>query len=328
MKKLTFLLVCILTIFSCEKDDSYTPVEDPYVVAEFRPTLSELNLFKGNLSDLNFTSRAFEYSLNSTLFTDYSNKQRLIALPENTAMQFDGDGLPIFPNNTVIAKTFYYNLDDRNLSLGKTIIETRILIKINGEWETGDYKWNDLQNDAVLDLQGSTVPVTWIDENGQSNSVNYKIPSDNQCFTCHRTNESKRPIGLNLRSLNFVRDGVNQLQEMIDRQYIEGITDASSVSVLPKWDDAVNYSLEERARAYLDINCAHCHTSGGYCELQSTLRLSYETSIDDSNIVARKNSMLFRVSSDFQDGLTMPWIGTTVLHDEGVDLIVSYLNSL
>ena len=111
------------------------------VIAELRPNLSDLNkpfrlkyIYIGNLSDLKTSPKAFEYILSTPLFTDYSHKQRIIALPENTSMEFDGDGLPIFPENTLIAKTFFYNVDERNLSLGRTIIETRVLIKINGEW--------------------------------------------------------------------------------------------------------------------------------------------------------------------------------------------------
>ena len=78
----------------------------PNVAAEFKTNLSELNLFSGNLNELIITSKAFEYDLNTRLFSDYAHKQRLIALPEGTSMAYDGDGLPIFPDNTVIAKTF------------------------------------------------------------------------------------------------------------------------------------------------------------------------------------------------------------------------------
>ena len=328
MKKLTFLLALILLTFSCENDDSMTPVVAPEVIAEFKINLSELNLFTGSLNELNSTPLAYEYTLNSTLFTDYSQKQRIIALPKNTAMQYNGDGLPIFPDNTVIAKTFYYNLDERDLSVGKQIIETRLLIKINGLWETGNYKWNEDHTDAILDLNASTIPVSWIDINGQSNSTNYEIPSNNQCFTCHRTDVIKHPLGIKLRSLNLTINGTNQLQDLKDNGLLVGLADVSNISILPKWDDSFNYSLEERGRAYMDINCAHCHAEGGYCEAQSPLRLNFETSFDDSNISSQKGSIIFRVSSDFQPGLTMPWIGTTLLHDEGVELILEYLNSI
>ncbi len=296
------------------------------VIPEFRPNLSELNLFSGNLSDLNISSRAFKYELNTQLFTDYAHKQRLVALPENTTMQYDGDGLPIFPDNTVIAKTFYYNVDERDLSLGRIIVETRVLIKINGAWETGDYKWNAEQTEATLDLNGSIVPVTWIDVNGETNSVDYEIPTNTDCFTCHHTYEDITPIGPKLRNMNFNVDGVNQLDEFINRQRLTGVSSSTEVSSIVNWQDT-SESLEDRARSYFDINCAHCHIEGGTCEVQSTLRLAFETSLEDSNIVERKSSISLRISEYSQD-FSMPFIGTTIIHAEGVELLRAYLQTL
>lgn len=89
------------------------------VATIFRPNLSQMRLFRGTLSNLTPSPYAFEYNLNTPLYTDYALKQRLIALPLGTSMTANGDGLPDFPDNTVIAKTFYYNVDDRNLTLGK-----------------------------------------------------------------------------------------------------------------------------------------------------------------------------------------------------------------
>ncbi len=298
----------------------------PDVIPEFRVNLSEMNLFVGNMSDLEITPYAFEYNLNTQLFTDYAHKQRFIALPPGEKMTYDGDGLPLYPDNTLIAKTFYYNNDERDLSLGKTIIETRILIKIDGDWVTGDYKWNEAQDDAVLDLNGSIVPVTWIDAEGESNTIDYAIPSDSDCFTCHRIYDDKTPIGPKLRTLNFEVNGTNQLQQLIDSDMLDGLSDPSTVSVLPNWEDA-NYSLEERARAYFDVNCAHCHIEGGFCEVQSTLRLAFETDMASSNIAERRNSIINRMSF-YNQGFSMPWIGTTVIHDEGLELVLDYLDTI
>ncbi|MDG5489936.1 fibronectin type III domain-containing protein [Psychroserpens sp. SPM9] len=324
--------VYIQTICSASNTSMYTDVYSfttlaPSVVTEFRPTMSEMNLFAGTLEDLQPTPYAFEYDLNTALFSDYAHKQRFIVLPEGEKLTYDGEGLPLFPDNTLIAKTFYFNNDETDLSLGKHIIETRILIKIDGSWETGDYVWNEAQTEAVLDLDGGIVPVTWIDANGESNSINYEIPSDTDCFTCHATYGEKTPIGPKLRTLNFSVNGTNQLQQLIDNNLIEGLTDPSSVSVLPRWDDASHYSLEERARAYFDINCAHCHIQGGFCEEQSTLNLAFETAFEESNILQRKNSILTRIQSTIPE-YGMPYIGTTILHDEGVDLLIEYLDSI
>ncbi len=298
----------------------------PPVVTEFRSTLSEMNLFQGSLNNLHPSPYAFEYDLNTRLFTDYAHKQRLIVLPEGTALASNGDGLPNFPDNTIIAKTFYYNVDDRDLSLGKTIIETRVLIKKNGVWESGDYKWNASQTEATLDGAGGTVAVAWIDNSGTTNNVNYQIPSNTDCFTCHQTSGSMTPIGPKLRTLNFEVNGINQLQRLKDMQLLTGLSSPSDVTVLPDWQDT-SATLEERARAYFDIQCAHCHSAGGFCEIESTLRLSYETSLDDSKIVQRKNSISTRINT-YNSGFSMPYIGTTIIHTEGVALIQAYLDTL
>ncbi|WP_426429416.1 hypothetical protein ACPX19_07620 [Winogradskyella sp. HB-48] len=326
MKKITLLIATLIVAFSCNNDDDITPAQDPLVIAEFRSNLSELNLFTGNLGDLNISSRAFKYELNSQLFTDYAHKQRLIALPESTTMQYDGNGLPIFPDNTVIAKTFYYNNDERDLTLGKTIIETRVLIKINGEWQTGDYKWNTDQTEAILDLNGSTVPVTWIDADGESNSVNYEIPSNTDCFTCHHTYNDATPIGPKLRNMNLEINGINQLNEFVNSGYLTGVFGGSEVSSVVNWEDT-SASLESRARSYFDINCAHCHIDGGDCDTQSTLRLAFESSLEDSQIVQRKFSISLRIS-EYNEGFSMPFIGTTTVHTEGVELLQAYLDTL
>ena len=324
--------VYILTICSATNVSMYTDVYSfttaaPLVVPEFLPTLSELNVFVGDLGNLDITPYGFEYELHTSLFSDYAHKQRFIVLPQGEKMTYDGEGLPLFPDNTLIAKTFFYNIDERDVSLGQHIIETRILIKINGAWETGDYKWNDEQTEAVLDLNGSVVPVTWIDADGETNNINYQIPSDTDCFSCHRVGPDKSPIGPKMRTLNFDIDGINQLQDLIDSELLDGLTDPNTVSVLPKWDDDVNYTLEERARAYFDVNCAHCHIEGGFCEIQSTLRLDYERSLDDSNIASRRNSIINRIST-YSQGFSMPLTGTTIIHDEGVDLLLEYLDTL
>ncbi|WP_225036832.1 fibronectin type III domain-containing protein [Winogradskyella sp. SM1960] len=323
--------IYIQTICSSSNTSLHTAVFSfttlvPNVVTEFRTNLSELNLFTGDLSELNITSKGFEYNLSTTLFSDYAHKQRIIALPEGTSMEYDGDGLPIFPDNTVIAKTFYYNNDERDLSLGRHIIETRILMKLNGTWETGDYKWNDTQTEAILDLGGSSLPVTWIDTEGNSNTTTYKIPSNTDCFTCHGNNDEIIPIGPKLRSMNFEINGVNQLDQFIANSQLTGVSHSGNVRSLPNWEDD-NESLENRARAYIDINCAHCHIPGGSCEDESTLNLAFETRLENSDIVEQSFSIDYRISF-YLDGISMPYIGTSMMHTEGVALIQSYLETL
>jgi hypothetical protein len=238
-------------------------------------------------------------------------------------MEYVDDGFPNFPDNTVIAKTFYYFNNERDESEGKILIETRVLIKKNGVWELGNYKWNAEQTEAVLDNTTGTVPISYLDTNGATVNVDYVIPSAQQCIDCHNNSDVILPIGPRLRSIN----GNNQLEEWISNNYLTGLSDASQVTVLPDWEDAVNYSLEERARAYFDMNCAHCHTDGGFCGDQSYLRLSYDTPFADSYIFESILNIDARMSV-YYPGVSMPLTGTTMIHAEGYNLISQYLDTL
>ncbi|MGR7812327.1 hypothetical protein [Lacinutrix undariae] len=318
--------VCSVSNTSMYSEVSNFTTLPPPVVAQFLPQLSELNLFAGNISELQPSIYTFQYNLTTPLFTDYAHKQRIISIPNGESMTYNGDGFPEFPNNTVIAKTFYYFINDNDESLGKNKIETRVLIKQNGNWVLGNYKWNDAQTNATLDTEGATVPVTWIDTEGNSNNVSYQIPSSTDCFTCHSNANTVTPIGPKLRTLNLTINGTNQLQALKDLQLLSGLTSPSDVSVLPNWSDT-SQPLEQRARAYFDINCAHCHTPGGYCDEESDLDLRFETDYADTNIFERRYLITARTNY-YIPAFSMPYIGTTMIHTEGYNLIQSYLDTL
>ena len=293
---------------------------------EFLTNLSQLNLFTGNMADLTLSTTVFKYDLITPLFSDYSHKLRLIALPPGQAMEYDGEGFPIFPNGTLLAKTFYYNLDETNLSLGRKIIETRILIRVNGAWTIGNYLWNEGQTEATLDENEHTVPISWVNEAGEAMSTNYIVPSANDCIKCHSNAGNIVAIGPKVRNMNFEVDGINQLQKFINAGHLTDAPSIDAIAALPNWQNET-LTLESRSRAYFDVNCAHCHSPGGFCEFQSTLDLRFEIDFNDTNIFERKQSIDDRMSIDVA-GFRMPFIGTTMIHTEGLNLIQEYLNTL
>ncbi|MGB6152227.1 MAG: hypothetical protein WBG48_09560 [Pricia sp.] len=300
-----------------------------YAKAEFLPTLSELQIFKGNPSELQVNSTTVEYSLITPLYSDYSHKFRTISLPEGTQMTYNGEGLLEFPDNTVISKTFYYFNDERDPSLGTKLIETRLLIKKGGVWSMGNYLWNDEQTEAFLGTAAPSVAVDWIDTNGENRSVDYKVPFSVNCTQCHNVNDVTRPIGPKARNLNFTFNGKNQLQHFIDRGWLASAPAIAQIEGLPDWED-VSMSLEARTRAYMDVNCAHCHQPGGMQDASIGVRpdLRWETSYDDSNIFEFKADIRNRVETSPGFGPSMPLIGRTQLHAEGVALIQEYIDSL
>ena len=300
-----------------------------YAVAEFLPKLSDLNLFKGAPSDLVTNSTTHEYSLSTPLYSDYSYKFRTISLPKDAQMTYNDEGLLQFPDSTVISKTFFYLNDERNPSLGKKLIETRLLIKTNGVWSMGNYLWNEEQTDALFSNNAPTLDIDWIDMNGTNRTVNYKVPFSINCTQCHNINDVTWPIGPKARNLNFVYNGKNQLQNFIDKGLLSGVPNLSQIERLPDWIDS-SFTLEERARAYMDVNCAHCHQPGGLHNANVPERpdFRYETAFEDSNIFELRVDIRNRVETSPAFGPSMPLIGITQLHTEGVDLIHEYIDSL
>jgi uncharacterized repeat protein (TIGR03806 family) len=284
---------------------------------ELLPKLSDYAIYKGKSSDLVPNNDYKLYELSAQLFTDYAEKQRLIKVPTGTTMTTLDDGLLNFPEGTIIVKTFYYFNDKRDTSKGKKIIETRLLVKTDGVWKVGDYMWNDAQNDAFLITTGYNKIVNWIDEKGTGNVITYHIPNNIECKTCHNSSNVTLPIGPKTRNLNFAVKRSNLSQNQLTYLHNQGVLNAvnpTSFATMPNYKDTT-LNLEKRGRAYMDINCAHCHAEKGYAGFQ-IYKFGYETSLQDSKIVAGKSDIL----SNMQRG-KMPKIGTTIIDKEGVDLI-------
>ena len=293
----------------------------------FETTLSEMGVFSGTLADINPADGVQLFELNSALFTDYAAKQRLIRLPDGQAMRYDNsDLLPKFPDNTLIAKTFYYTLDETNPNSDKQIIETRISIKVDGIWSMGTYIWNSSQTEATYDEEGSSLPVSYTDTSGTVQNIDYVIPTQANCITCHSKSNVVTPIGPKLRSWNFIPSytNQNQLDYFASIGILEGVT-VTNTSVLPDWTDE-SLDIFSRGRAYIDVNCAHCHQPGGEVT-NFGLDFRLETAYDDTGIYANRGEIEERIQSNVPT-YRMPQIGRSVVHEEAVTMLLEYLDAL
>lgn len=324
---LVFLIAiaCIDTTHSYD-DDVVVPEFNLPKTVVFEKKLSAYNIFDGSPTDLIPTSDFHLLELSSTLFTDYARKQRLVKIPAGTQLTNLGDNSLGFPDGTILVKTFYYYHDERDPSLGKRIIESRLLIKENDTWNTATYIWNEAQTDATLELDGFDTQVSWINNNGNSNSILYHIPNQNECFTCHQSNATLTPLGPTPRNLNrSVRRNEEHINQINHLQSI-GLLDDFQIGELSTIVDYKNLeaSLSERARAYLAMNCAHCHNPSGWKKSnQRRFDFRYEIPLDQTGILYKKE----KISRTMMNG-RMPFIGTTILDKEGISLIVDYLKSL
>lgn len=312
------LVAGILTFLAIERSG---PIENNH---SFPKKLSTLGLFKGNLNDLIPEAGIEVLALSSTLFTDYSEKQRLLKLPTGSKMLAEHDGLPKFPEGTILAKTFYYPHEKLGAK-DRKIIETRILLYEDSKWNVATYKWNESQTEALLIQFGATVQQEIVTDKGERKDISYKIPSNRDCVTCHRSEGAIMPIGPKMRNLNvnvFINGhSTNQLAYLQDT----GFLDLKHHPIaLPSYKDE-HIPLEKRARAYLELNCAHCHNPGGFAS-QYSLDLNYETPLAQTGIRIQQINMLQRMQ--VEGALHMPKLGTTVRHDEGIELIKEYIELL
>ena len=309
-------------------------------------TLSEYQLFDGVLKNLEPSYGVTPYTLNSSLFTDYAKKKRFIWMPNNTKATYVSDDVSLnFPAGTILIKNFYFN---NVLPNNETrIIETRLMIRKNEGWVFANYIWNIEQTEASLNMDGSFTDIEWQDDDVKS--VRYRIPAGSECHTCHKITEIANPIGPKPRNLNlsynYNNGPENQLEKLVDLGYLENSL-PSNIGVLPDYNNT-NENLELRARAYLDINCAHCHSEETHCAYRP-MRFGFSDTLDYTNLGicvdpdtdlgedlghivepsdARNSVLYFRLSST-EPSNRMPLIGRAIVHTEGVELIESWINSL
>jgi len=315
------------------------------------PNLSDYRLFADAAEPRMGANNGTIYSLNTPLFSDYSNKYRFVFLPEGTQAAYRTEQVFDFPVGTMITKTFTIPADLRLEEGEEEIIETRLLIRRSDGWKALPYIWNAEKTDAVLTVTGGTQTVSWVDANGDSQSTEYVIPNSNNCANCHGE-DVLIPIGPTARSLNgdyaYGTGTANQLMHWHEQGILTGLPEELSVvQKITPWDDTAG-DLDDRARGYLDVNCAHCHapeaaasTSGLF--LEYSREFGTEVGLCKPPVAAGAGSggldyaivpgdaaasiLPFRMDSNETD-VRMPEIGRSVIHAEGVELIQEWINAM
>lgn len=229
--------------------------------------LSEYGLFVGDGRTHEPRAGVVPYDLNSPLFSDYATKYRFVKLPPGEYATYHEEDAFDFPVGTILSKTFAFLHDLRDPSKGQRLVETRLLIRRPEGWVGLPYVWNEEQNEAVLDVAGGTLDVAWTHTDGKERTVNYIIPNSNQCKACHENDRILAPIGPKARHLNkdfdYPEGRENQLTSWTRRGILRGAPAPEVAPKLAVWNDPKTGSLDERARAWLEINCAHCHNARG-----------------------------------------------------------------
>lgn len=371
MVRAMVLVVALLMLAACGK-----PAAVHFFEQGQPATLDEWHVLRIHDGKLSLNDGVVPYDLNTPLFSDYAHKLRTVWMPKGQAAGYQPEHAFDFPVGTILSKTFYYplpatgaadgksvartppsqsSLHEESLDLSKVrLIETRLLVHRKEGWVALPYVWNQEQTVATLQRTGASVDLELVAADGSREAFAYQVPDQNQCGGCHITDNRSRkllPIGPKARHLNRefdYRSGRdNQLAHLAKLGYLK---DLPPPDQLPRVADATDPAapLEARARAYLDVNCGHCHsrtgpaiTSGlwldaptkdhlklGMCKQPiaagkgtGNRRYDIQPGDADASIIA------YRMDSH-DPAVMMPEVGRAVVHSEGVRLISDWINTL
>ncbi len=360
----------LLGLAACDK----SPPQPKFFADSNPEKLSDWGVVVASDGRLRFGIGVMPYDLATPLFSDYAGKLRTVYLPKGTKADYRPADAFDFPVGTIVSKTFYYPVPESAEKMGghvrpaigtdtqsgadgldlkaARLVETRLLVRREAGWQALPYVWSEDQQDAVLMRTGTIIDLTLDRRDGTSEPVTYAVPNVNQCASCHTPDNASRqlaPIGLKARHLNrafpYAEGAENQLAHWSRIGWLSGAPAADAAPRNADWRDEA-LPIEARARAYLDINCGHCHSATG---LARTTGLHLDASVTEArrlglckpptaagpgtgdhifDIVPGKpdESILpFRLDAT-RPGIRMPEVGRSIAHREGVALVRQWIS--
>lgn len=314
--------------------------------ADMPATLSQTGLLADPANGVASAS-LLPYELNVPFWSDGARKQRWIAVPDGSAIRFAAQGSWTFPAGTIFVKTFELPLDERQPQKLRRL-ETRVLVRdARGDVFGVVYKWRADGSDADL-LQGARTETLRIRTKRGQRAQDWYYPSSDDCLECH-TPLAGGVLGVNSRQLNRVVTTSNGPQNQLLQWSRMGLFSAplgvaqiAALTALAGADDD-RRSVEDRARSYLDVNCAQCHRPGGtvaYFDARYETPLAQQglidgailidQGIDRARVVApndRWRSILL-LRTDTLEDLRMPPLARNVVDRSGVRLLQQWIESL
>ena len=306
-------------------------VDDAAVTEGMPRTLAEFGFF-ADASAQAPAARVTPYRLNTPLYSDGADKLRFVYLPEGARLTADGEGLLDIPVGAALIKTFAFGEGAE-----RRLIETRVLLNRADGWLALPYLWNEEQTEARLAVAGARVDVT----TPAGEAISYRVPNKNQCKECHGLDGAVVPIGPKARNLSH-----EWLGEMVAHGLLDSVPDGADT--LPLWEARGEASAEAAARAYLDVNCAHCHRPSATAS-NSGLDLRWEQSdpgalgVMKRPVAAGRGSggllfdivpgkpgesiLVHRMDSD-APGVAMPELGKATVDPEGVAAVERWIVGL
>ena len=267
------------------------PASRPYLLmpwlggAPLPPLLSQTGVFK-DVRTMAVNDGLIPYDIIIPFWSDGAVKSRWISVPRGK-ITFSPAGEWVFPEGTVFVKTFELATNESMPDVRRRL-ETRLLVcDIAGGVYGVTYKWRADNSDADLLDTNLDEPVSITTPTGMRMQTWY-YPSRQDCLTCHTTNAGF-VLGVKTRQLNrdfTFSSGVtdNELRTWNHIGLFEPGFDESRLGDFHKLARATDTtrSLEDRARSFLDANCAHCHRPGGTV---AYFDARYDTPLEHQNLI-------------------------------------------
>ena len=308
--------------------------------------LSQTGAFK-DTTDLAPSDTLIPYDLIVPFWSDGAAKSRWISVPDGK-IKFAPTGEWIFTHGTVFVKTFELATNELNPNL-KRRLETRLLVCDSAGGVYGvTYKWRADNSDADLLESNLTEAISIQTATGTRTQMWY-YPSRADCLVCHTANAGL-VLGVKTRQLN--RDftypsGVtdNELRAWNHIGLFDTNLDEADIEKFPKlagMNDSTR-SLEDRARSYLDANCAQCHRPKGtvaYFDARYDTPLAEQNLIEghvlideriDNPRIIKPNDIwrsILYMRTDTTEAFKMPPLARNTIDEQGMNLLRQWIESL
>jgi uncharacterized repeat protein (TIGR03806 family) len=258
------------------------------------PLLSQTGVY-GDTSNRIPAAGLIPYALNAPYWSEGAGCSGYLAVPKtggvitpDEEVRLHPAGAWTFPAGTVFVKNFDLTVDEANPAVPRRRLETQLLVRDSQGGVYGvSYKWRSDNSDADLLTTGLNEDIPVTNATGVSTRTwYYSSPSD--CLTCH-SRVAGYVLGVNARQLNrsftYPASGVtdNQIRTLNRLGLFSPAINEAVIASYPKLSALADSSasLEERARSYLDANCAQCHRPGGVGNYDA----SYDTHLKNQRIV-------------------------------------------
>ena len=265
----------------------YRMIDSDVQSAVIPEKLSQTGLFANMLSQFP-AEGVIEYDINSDGWFDGLKARHFLSVPNDTTVNFAAINTWDLPIGSVLVKHLDLPINDSE----STPFETSVLFKQeSGKWAAANYRWSDAGTDANLITETTNETVLQY-FNGNTVNIEHRVRAGAECTSCHIGTGSKEPLAIDTRQLNKDFDYQGTIDNQLDLfnnlgLFSENINTAQSYAAYPDPKDTTA-DINQRARAYLATNCAHCH-EGGFMDM------NYDTPVIDMDIMNVQRSSVYRM---------------------------------